>query len=277
MPQVSRFTPTPSPTNRISNLTEDDLDYLPNAQLEPSSNPDPIRPNIGSRNQEHTSRGAERETGLQIEQLVAFGMAEDGAITTVQTARYDEDSDASFRRRVKRGRSEEPATSSMEVSDQYYHSSDGRMSTEHTLTVTLSNRSTQNPQSHGHCTDETRTAEHTSTVTDTTDGTSLPDIDEGDEVIGEDQIDHIDHLPPQANIILHHFREYPVPPNIVQRAYSFADQSDVTVTEEEFLSFERQSLEAKKHTLKVFFKELAYLETANDIDEILAVWPRSHS
>ena len=257
MPQVSRFTPTPSPTNRISNLTEDDLDYLPNAQLEPSSNPDPIRPNIGSRNQEHTSRGAERETGLQIEQLVAFGMAEDGAITTVQTARYDEDSDASFRRRVKRGRSEEPATSSMEVSDQYYHSSDGRMSTEHTLTVTLSNRSTQNPQSHGHCTDETRTAEHTSTVTDTTDGTSLPDIDEGDEGIEEGQIDH---LPPQADITLHHILEHPVPPNIVQRAFSFADQSDVTVTEQELLNFELQPLEAQKHAIKVFFKEFANLE-----------------
>ena len=181
-------------------------------------------------------------------------MAEEGAITPVQTTRYDEDSDASFRRRVKLGRSEEPATSSMEVSDPYYHGIDERMNAEHTSAITSNNRSTHKPQSHSRCTDETRTAEHTSTVTTTTDGTSLPDIDEGDEVIVEDQIDH---LPPQADITLHHIHEPPTPPGIVQEAFWYAERSNVHVTEEELLAFERQPLEAKKHTFKVFFKELS--------------------
>ena len=257
MPQVSRFTPTPPPTNGFSQLTADDLNCLRNAQLETSSKPDRIRANIGSRNQEHANDGQECESGLQTEQLVAFGMAEEGAIKTLKTARYDEDSEASFRRRVKQGRSEEPATSSMEVSDPYYQGIDERMSTEHTSIVTPSNRSTQKPHSHGRCTDETRTAEHTSAVTVTTDGTSLPDIGEGDEVIGGDQVDN---LPPQADITLHHILEPPTPPHIVQQAFWFADQSDVPVTEEELLCFERQPLEAQKHTLKVFFKELANME-----------------
>ena len=91
-------------------------------------------------------------------------------------------------------------------------------------TPSVSALSTHKPQSHSRCTDETRTAEHTSTVTATSDGTSLPDLDEGDEVIGEDQIDY---LPPQADITLHHILEPPTPPHIVQQAFWFADQSDV--------------------------------------------------
>ena len=54
--------------------------------------------------------------------------------------------------------------------------------------------------------DKTRTASALSTPT--TDGTSLADIDEWDEVIGEDQIEY---LPPQADITLHHIRESPIP------------------------------------------------------------------
>ena len=252
MPQESRLTPTRPPTNRISQLTRDDLIHLRNAHLEPSSNPYTSRPYIGSRNKEHMNRGAERETGLQTEQVLAFGMAEEGAVTTVKKARYDEGSDASFRRLVKGGRSGEPATSSMEVSGPYYHGIDDRMSTGHTSTVTPSN---QKPHSHGRCTDESRTAEHTSTVTDTTDGTSQTDIEGEDDEIVEDGIDQ---LPPQVDNTLLHILELPTPPNIIQLAYSMADRTDVTVTEEEHRSFQRQPLEAQRHAVRVFFKELVY-------------------
>ena len=243
MPQESRFTLTPPHTHRFSQRTADDLNCLRNAQLEPSSKPDRVQANIGSRNQEYANDEQECDSGLQTEQLVAFRVAGEGAITTVQKARYDEGSDASFRRRVTLRRSEEPPTSSME------------MHIEHTSTITPSNRSTQKPHSHSR-TDETRSAEHTSTVTGTTDETSLPDIVETDEVIGEDQNDH---LPPQANILDHIF-EPQTPPHIVQQAFQFADQSDVSVTEEELQTFERQTLEDQKHTLKVFFKELVNME-----------------
>ncbi len=257
MPQEPRFTTTPPPTNKISQLTEDDLDCLRNAQLEPPLKPNPVQSNTGSRNQEHANRGAQRETGVRKEQLVAFGAAEEEAITTLQTARYDEGSEASFRRRLQQGRSERPATSSMEVSDPYDHGNDETMSTEHTPTVTRSKRSTQNPQSYGHCTDETGTAEHTSTVISITDRTSLPDIDRVDEVTGEDQISN---LPPQANITLDHILERPTPPSIVETAIRKADQSVVPLTDEEYLNFKTQPIEAQKHTLKVYFKELAYSE-----------------
>ena len=257
MPQESRSTSTLSLTNRSSQLTEDDMDYLRTAQLEPSSNSDPIQPNIGSRNQELANRGAEGETSLQTGQLVALGMAEEGAVTTVQQAQYDEGLDASFRLLVEQGRSGEPATSSMDVSAPYSHGIDERISNEDSSTVTPSNRSRQGPQSHGRCTDETRTAEHTSTVTDITDGTSPSDIDEGDEGMGGDQMDN--HLP-SAEIILLHIHQPPTPRPIVQQAFIFADHSDVPVSEEELLNFERQPLEAQRHTLKVFFKEFANME-----------------
>lgn len=253
MPQESCLTATRPPTNRISQLTGNDLIHLLNAQLESISNPDAIRPNIGSRNQEHANDGQECKTGLQPEQVVAFEMAEEGAITTVQTGGYDEDSEASFRRLVKRGRSGELATSSMEVSAGYDHGIDERMSTGHTSTVTPSIRSMQRSRSHGRGTDETRTAEHTSTVTDITDGTSLPDIDEEDD----ETEDGTDHLPPQVDITLLHMLEPPTPLGIVQLACSMADQTDVTVTEEEHRSFQRQPLEVQRHSVRVFFKELA--------------------
>ena len=254
MPQESRLTATRPPRNRISQLTGNDLIHLLNAQLQPISNPDPLRPNIGLRNQEHANDGQECETGLQPEQVGAFEMAEEGAITTVQTGGYDEDSEASFRRRVKRGRSGELATSSMEVSAAYDHGTDERMSTGHTSTVTPSIRSMQRSRSHGRGTDESRTAEHTSTVTDITDGTSLPDIEEEDDEIAEGQIDH---LPPQVDITLDHILELPTPTPFIQLVYSMADRTDVTVTEEEHRSFQRQPLEVRRHIVRAFFRELA--------------------
>lgn len=257
MPQRSRSTSTPSPTNGISQLTEDDLNSLRTAQLESYSNSDPTQPNIGLRDQERANRGAEGESWLQTGQLVALGMAEEGAITTGQRAQYDEGSDASFRRLVEQGRSGEPATSSMDVSAPYSRGIDERISNEDSSTVTPSNRSRQGPQSHDRYTNETRTAEHTSTVTDITDGSSLSDIDDGDEVMEGDQMDN---LPPSADTILLHILEPPTPPHIVEQAFLFADHSDVPVSEEELLSFERQPLEAQKHTLKVFFKEFANME-----------------
>ena len=261
MPQESRSTPTLSPTNRIFQLTEDDLDYLRTAQLEPSTNSDSIRPNIDSRSQELANPGAEGETSVQTGQLVALGMAEEGAVTTAQQAQYDEGLDASFRLLVEQGRSGEPATSSMDVSAPS-HGINERISIEDSSTVTPSNRSRQGPQSHDRCTDETRTAEHTSTATDVTDGTSVSSIDGGEEVIGGD---HMNNLPPPAEIILLHIHEPPVPPDIVQQAFLFADHTDVPVSDEELLSFERQPLEAQRHTLKVFFKEFVNMGFSDDI------------
>ena len=257
MPQEPRFTTTSPPTNEISQSAEDDSNCLRNAQLEPSLNPDPIRANTDSRNQEHANRGAQHETGVRTEQLLASGAAEEEAIMTVQTARYDE---AWFHRLLQEGRSERPATSSMEIAHPYDHSNDGTMSTEHISTVTPSKRSTQNPQSYGNGTDETGTAEHTSKVPSNTDGTSMPDMDRPDETTGED---HISNLPAQADIILDHISVPPVPPNIIERALRYADQRDVPLPDEEFLRFERQPFEAQKHTMRVFFKEMAYMEMAN--------------
>ncbi len=250
MPQEPRFTSSPPPTNSISQSAEDDLNCLRNAQLESSSNPDPIQANTSSRNQEHANRGAQYETGVRTEQLLASGVADEEAITTVQTARYDEASEARFRRILQEERRERPATSSMEIADPY---DDGTMSTGHTSTVTPSKRSTQNPQSYRHGTDETGTAEHTSTVSSNTDGTSVPDTDREDEVTEED------NLPTQADITLDYIFEPPTPLSIVEQAFRFADNSDRTLTDEEYSSFERQPFEAQKHTLKVFFKELAYM------------------
>ena len=245
MPQEPCFTSSPPPTNSTSQSAEDDLDCLRNAQLEASSKPDPIQANTGSRNQEHANRGAQHETGVRTEQLLASGVADEEAITTVQTARYDEASEARFRRILQEERRERPATSSMEIADLY---DDGTMSTGHTSTVTPSKRSTQNPQSYGHG--------HTSTVLSNTDGTSQPDMGRMDEVIEEDQISN---LPPQADITLDYIFEPPTPLSIVEQAFRFADNSDRTLTDEEYSSFERQPFEAQKHTLKVFFKELAYM------------------
>ena len=253
MPQEPRFTTTPPPTNEISHLIEDDLDCLRNAQLEPPLTPDPIRANTGSRNQEYANRGAQHETGVRTEQLLAFAAAEKEAITTVQTARYDETWEARFRRILQEERCERPATSSMEVATQHDLSNDGTMSTEHTSTVTPSKGSTQNPQSYGHGTDETGTAEHTSTVTSHTDGTSLPDMDRVDEVAGED---YISNLPAQANITLDYISKPSVPPSIVEEVLWIADHSDVTLTDEEFVNFQRQPFEAQKHSMDVFFKEV---------------------
>ena len=255
MPQEPRSTSTLSLTNRSSQLTEDDMDYLRTAQLEPSSNSDLIQPNIGSRNQERTNRGAEGETSLQTGDLVALGMAEEGAVTTAQQAQYDESSDASFRRLVEQGRSGEPATSSMDVSARYSYDVDERIGNEDSSTVTPSNRSRQGPQSHGRGTDETGTAEHTSTVT------SQSDIEEDDEVVVVDQMDDL----PSAEIILLHIHEPPVPRPIVQQAFSFADRSNAPVSEEELLSFERQPLEAQRHTVQVFFNEIVSMAFSDDI------------
>ena len=246
MPQEPRFTITPPPTNKTSQSAEDGLDCLRNAQLEPSLKLDPIRANTNSRNQEHANRGAQHETGIRKEQLPAFGAVEEEAITTVQPARFDEASEARFRWVLQDERSERPATSSMEISDP---SNDGTMSTEHTSTVTFSKRSMQ---SHG--TNKTGTDEHTSTGPSNTDRTSLPDPDRVEEVPGED---HISNLPPQANITLHHIFEPPTPPNIVEVALQIADSSDVTLTEEEYLSFKRQPFEAQQHTVQVYLRELA--------------------
>ena len=239
------------PTNRISRSAEDDLR---NAQLEPSLTPDPIRANTGSRNQEHGNRGAQHETGVGTEQLLAFGAAEEEAITTVQTARYDEASEAKFRQ-ILQERRERPVTSSMEIADPYDRSNDGTRSTEHTSTVTPSMQSTQNPQSHDHGTDETGTAEHTSTVPSNTVGTSLIDVERPpDELIEEDEIGN---LPVQDDLTLQHIYTPQTPLNIVEQAFRFADNSDVVLTDEEYLNFERQPFEAQRHTLNVFFRELA--------------------
>ena len=253
MPQEPRFTTTPPPTSQITQSGEDSLDRLRKAQLEPSVKPSPIRANTGSREQEHSNRGAQPETGVQTEQLLAFGAAEEEAITTIQTTRYDEASEASFRRILQEERRDRPATSSMEIAEPYDRSNDGTISTEHTSTVTPSKRSTQNPQSYSHGTDETGTAEHTSEAPSNTDGTSLPDVDRADEVIG----DPVSNLPAQANIILDHIYQPLTPLNIVEEAFRLADNTAATLTDEEYLNFERQPFEAKRHTMRVFFKELA--------------------
>jgi len=253
MPQEPRFTITPPPTNIISQSAEDDLDCLRNAQLESSLKSDPVRADTGSGDQEHMNRGAQHETGVRTEQLLALGAAEEEVITTIQIARYDEASEAGFRRILQEERRERPATSSMEIADPYDPSNDGTRSTDHTSTVTPSKRSTQNPQSYSHGTDESGTAEHTSEVPSHTDGTSLPE-DRTDDVIEEDPISN---LPAQADIILDHISVPPTPLNIVEQAFQFADNSDVTLTDEEYFNFERQPFEAQRHTLNVFFKELA--------------------
>ena len=237
------------------------MDCLRNAQLEPSLNPDPIRANVDSRNQEHANRGAQHETGTRKEQLPALGAAEEEAITTVQPARFDEASEARFRRVLQEERSERPATSSMEIADP---SNDGTMSTEHTPTVTPSKRSTQNRQYYDHGTNKTETDKHTSTAPSNTDRTSLSDTDREEEVTGED---HISSLPAQADITLNHIYEPPTPPSIVEVALRIADSSEGTLTEEEYLSFLGQPSEAQRHTFRVFFKELAIMEF-NGIDPL---------
>ena len=63
----------------------------------------------------------EPETGVQTEQLTA---AEEEAITTLQTPRFDE---AMFRRFLQEARRERPATSSKEIADPYDHSDGGTM------------------------------------------------------------------------------------------------------------------------------------------------------
>lgn len=254
MPQEPRFTTTPPPTSQITQSSEDSLDRLRKAQLETSLKPSPIQANTGSRKQEHSNSGAQPETGIRTEQLLAFGAAEEEAITTVHTALYDEASEASFCRILQEERRDRPATSSMEIAEPYDHSNDGTMSTEHTSTVTPSKRSTQNPQSYSHGTDETGTAEHTSEAPSNTDGTSLPDGDRPDEVI---RVDPISNLPAQADIILDHIFQPLTPPNIVEEAFRLADNTAATLTDEEYLNFERQPFEAKRHTMRVFFKELA--------------------
>ena len=253
MPQEPRFTITPPPTNKTSQSAQDGWDCLRNAQLEPSLRPDPIQANNSSRNQEHANRGAQHETGVRTEQLLAIGAAEEEAITTVQTARYDEASEARFHW-ILQERRERPATSSMEIANLHDHSNDGTMSNDHISTVIPSKRSTQNPQSYGHGTDETETAERTSRGPSNTDRTSLPDTDRVDEVIREDDIGN---LPAQADITLDHIFEPPTPPSIVEVALRIADSSDVTLTEEEHLSFKMQPFDAQRHTVQVFLKELA--------------------
>ena len=239
------------PTNRISRSAED---VLRNAQLEPSLTPDPMRVNTGSRNQEHANRGAQHETGVRTEQLLAFEEAEEEAI-----APYEE-SEAGFRRFLQERR-ERPTTSSMEIADPGGHSNDGTTSTEHASTVTPSMRSTQNPQSYGHGTEKSGTAEHTSTVPSNTDGTSVTDADRPDEVIGEPQIAN---FPVQDDIILEHIYIPPTPPNIVEQAFRFADNSDVVLTDEEYINFETQPFEAQRHTLHVFFRELVNMGFETD-------------
>ena len=240
--------------SQITQSSEDNLDRLRKAQLETSLEPSPIQANTGSRKQEHSNSGAQPETGIRTEQLLAFGAAEEEAITTVHTALYDEASEASFCRILQEERRDRPATSSMEIAEPYDHSNDGTMSTEHTSTVTPSKRSTQNPQSYSHGTDETGTAEHTSFAPSNTDGTSLPAVDRADEVI-EDY--PLSNLPAQADITLLHIFEPPTPPNIVEKAFRLANNTAATLTEEEYLNFERQPFEAQRHTMRVFFKELA--------------------
>ena len=256
MPQEPRFTTTPPPTSQITQSSEDNLDRLRKAQLETSLKPSPIRANTGSRKQEHSNSGAQPETGIRTEQLLAFGAAEEEAVTTVQTARYDEASEAKFRQILQEERRDRPATSSMEIADIYNRSNDGTMSTEHTSTVTPSKPSTQNLKSYSHGTDETGTAEHTSFAPSNTDGTSLPDvvevIEEDPEVIEEYPLSN---LPAQADITLDYIFAPPTPPTILDQINRFADNSDVTVTEEEHSNFDRQPLEARRHTFKVFFKE----------------------
>ena len=256
MPHEPCFTTDQPPTNQISQLTVDESERLRNAQLEPFLDTSPIQTNTGSRNQEHGNRGVQRKTGGHTEHLVALGGAEEEVITTVQTALYDEDSEASFRRQLEQERSERPATSSMGILEPYDDGNDETMSIEHTPTMIPSQRSTRNAQSYDRCTDETMTVGHTSIVISTTDGTSLPDPNPVDEVAEED---HISNLPSQADITLNHIFEPPTPLGIVEQASWLADQSPSALTEEEFLNFKTQPIEAQKHTLKVYFKELASL------------------
>lgn len=258
MPQEPRFTITPPPTNNISQSAKDDLDCLRNAQLESSLKSDPIRADAGSGDQEYVNSGAQHETGVRTEQLLALGAAEEEVITTVQTARYDEASEAGFRRILQEERRERPATSSMEIADPYDPSNGGTRSTDHTSTVTPSKRSTQNPQSYSRGTDESGTAEHTSEVPSNTDGTSLPDVDRPEEE--EEEEDTISDLPAQADITLDHISVPQTPLNIIEQAFQFADNSDVTLTDEEYFNFKRQPFEAQRHTLNVFFKELVNRE-----------------
>ena len=237
------------PANRISQSPED---VLRNAQLEPALAPDPMRVNTGSRNQEHANRGAQHETGVRTEQLLAFEVAEEEAI-----ARNDEASEARFRRFLQEERRERPTTSSMEIAYPCGHSNDGTTSTEHASTVTPSMRSTQNAQSYGHGTEMSGTAEHNSTVPSNTDDTSVTDADRPDEVMGEPQIAN---SPVQDDITLEHIYIPPTPPNIVEQAFRFADNSDVILTDEEYVNFERQPFEAQRHTLHVFFRELVNMD-----------------
>ena len=153
-----------------------------------------VAANTRSPHQEHGDSGAQHETGVQTEQRLAFEVSEEEVI-----ARYDEASEASFRRFLQEEHRDRPTTSSMEIADPYGHSNDGIMSMEHTSTVTPSMRSTQNPQSYGHGTEESGIPEHYSTVPSNTDGTSVTDVD--DEVIGEAQIAN---FPAQDDITLEH-------------------------------------------------------------------------
>ena len=236
------------PTNRTSRSSED----IPhNAQLEPSSTTDPIRVNTGSRNQEHANRGAHHETGVRTEQLLALEVAEEEAIT-----RYDEASEARFHRFLQEERRERPTTSSMAIADPYGHSNDGTTSTEHASTVTPSMRSTQNPQSYGHGTEESGTVEHNSTVPSNTDGTSVTNVDRLDEMMEEAQIANV---PAQDVIILEHINIPPTPLSIFEQAFQFADNSDVVLTDEEYFNFMGQPFDGQRHTLQVFFRELAIM------------------
>ena len=149
----------------------------------------------------------------------------------------------------------------MEIADPYGHSNDGTTSTEHASTVTLSMRSTQNPQSYGHGTEESGTPEHYSTVPSNTDGTSVTDVETPDAVIGEAQIAN---FPAQDDITLEHIYIPPTPLSIVEQAFRFADNSDVVLTDEEYFNFVGQPFEGQRHTLQVFFRELVNMGFETD-------------
>ena len=115
-------------------------------------------------------------------------------------------------------------------------------------------------------------------------GVIYQDIKPGNMLLGEDRVPYTDFassniipdddssesdsvdfteryaVPDVHDIALEHIYIPPTPLNIVEQAFLFADNSDIILTDEEFFNFERQPLEAQRHTLNVFFKELTNME-----------------
>ena len=160
----------------------------------------------------------------QAEDSTAFSPAEEEAIRVAGTASYDAGLGVSWHQFLRDTNGETPPTSSMIV-----------------------------PEFHDRNSDEMRSAEDAPTITPSTRPTSPG---EGEEVPDEAEYEM---LPPQENIAHLHMFDPITPPSIVEQACRHADQSAVLLTEEEFQRFKLQPVEAQKHAIEVYFRDLAGL------------------